>query len=74
MYKLDDNFYKRHTCIICKRKRYERNMTKVLVDSWACKDTYYFKYCCDNEEIRIAENMLIDFKKFKHVKIKHLTK
>jgi len=69
----ESNFYKRHTCIICKRKRYEHNMKQVLFNSWACKDKYHFQVCCDNSEIRIAEKIREDLKKLKHIKIQHIT-
>ncbi|WP_321777786.1 hypothetical protein [Sulfurimonas sp.] len=65
-------FYKRHTCIICKRKRYEYYMKSVLKSSWACKDKYHFQYCCDNKEIEIAENIRQELKKLKFIKIQHI--
>ena len=71
-YKCLIEFNKRHTCVICNRKRYERYMKPILTSSWACKDEYYFQHCCDNEEIRIAENILKDLKKLKHIKLQHI--
>ena len=71
-YKCQADFYKRHTCIICKRKRYERNMKKVLMSSWACKDEYHFQVCCDNKDIKIAEHIKEELKKLKHLKIQHI--
>ena len=67
-----DNFYKRHTCIICKRKRYEIYMKSVLSSSWVCKDEYHFQVCSDNEELRIAERIREDLKKMKFIKIQHI--
>ena len=67
-----ENFYKRHTCIICGRKRYEFHMKKVLVSSWVCTDKYHFQVCSDNEEIRVAEKISEDLKKLKHIKIQHI--
>ena len=64
--------HNRHTCIICKRKRNEIFMKKVLSSSWVCTDAYYFKVCSDNEEIRIAEKIRDDLKKLKFIKIQHI--
>ncbi len=66
------DFTRRHTCIICNRKRYERYMKPVLHSSWACKDEYHFQVCCDNKEIRIAEKIIEDIKRFKHINIRHI--
>jgi hypothetical protein len=68
----DDNIYKRHTCIICKRKRYELYMKQVLFSSWACKDKYYFQVCSSHSEIRLAEKIREDLKKLKIINIKHI--
>jgi len=65
-------FTKRHTCIICNRKRYERYMKKVLVSSWVCTDEYHFQFCSDNEEIKIATHIQLELKKLKHIKIQHI--
>ena len=64
--------YKRHTCIICGRKRYEHYMKPVLSSSWACKDKYYFQYCCEHEEIKQAQEIIDMLKKFKHIKRLHI--
>ena len=70
---------KRHTCIICKRKRNEFYMKKVLINSWACNDTYSsyrgfnFSPCCDNKEIRIAENIIGELKEFKYLNVRHIS-
>jgi hypothetical protein len=77
LFKMDyaDNlidFYNRHTCIICKRKRYERYMKRVLINSWVCTDKYHLQYCCDNKEIRIAEKIKEELKKLNHIKIQHI--
>lgn len=63
---------KRHTCIICKRKRYEHNMKKVLINSWACIDKYYFQYCIDNKEIIETQKFINLLKTFKFIKKTHL--
>ena len=67
-----NKFYKRHTCIICNRKRYERYMKPVLYSSWVCTDEYYLQFCCDNKEIKIAENIKKDLEKLKHIKLQHI--
>lgn len=64
---------KRHTCIICKRKRNETNMKKVFHSSWACTDKYYFQYCCDNKEIYEAIAIIKKLKTFKFINLKHLS-
>jgi hypothetical protein len=64
---------RRHTCIICKKKRYESKMKKVLVNSWACRylERNMNSYCYEHKEIKIGEKILEDLKKFKIIKIKH---
>jgi len=64
--------YKRHTCIICKRKRYEIFMKEILVSSWVCTDEYKHKFCSDNEEIKIAVEFKKKFDKFKYINVRHL--
>ena len=64
----------RHTCVICKKKRYERYMTKVLVSSWACKDGSFFGNCCDHNEIIKGQEILDALSKFKKIKLKHFSK
>ena len=66
------SFTKRHTCIICNRKRYERYMKPVLQSSWACKDEYHFQVCCDNNEILVSERIIKDLKKFKYINMRHI--
>ncbi len=68
----DEDFYKRHTCVICGRKRYERNMRKILNSSWVCTDKYHLEVCCDNKEIRIAEKIREQLKELKHINIRHI--
>lgn len=68
----ESDFYKRHTCIICKRKRYERYMKPILFSSWVCKDEYYLQVCSDTEEIRIAERIREDLKKMRFIKVQHI--
>jgi len=65
---------KRHTCIICKRKRNEMYMENVFYNSWACKDKYNFKYCYCNKEIDEAKIIIDKLKTFKHISLKHLGK
>jgi hypothetical protein len=61
---------KRHTCIICGRKRYESKMKPVLTSSWVCCTDKY--NCCDDIEIVSAENILSDLKKLRKINIKHI--
>lgn len=65
---------KRHTCIICKRKRYEMYMKNVFYNSWACKDKYFFQYCCDNKEIHEAKIIIDKLKTFKYISLSHLSR
>ena len=44
---------KRHTCVICKKKRIEIKMSKVFLHSWACNYN-----CVNNKEIIEAEQIL----------------
>ena len=64
----------RHTCVICKKKRYEKKMTKVLVSSWACNCTSFFKNCCDDEEIIIGTEIINKILKLKKIGLKHFSK
>ncbi len=59
---------KRHTCIICKMKRYEINMKTVLERSWVCKD----KNCHKHKDIPIGEEIIRLYKKLKIVCRPHL--
>lgn len=61
---------KRHTCIICKAKRYSKNMKPCLVSSWVCCTDKH--YCCDDVEIVAAENILSDLRKLKKINVKHI--
>ena len=65
---------KRHTCIICGRKRYELYMKKVLVSSWACTDgIYHFSNpCAYHQEILEAQEIIEKISSFKYITIKHL--
>jgi len=49
----------RHTCIVCKRKRYSKNMISVIRKSWACADTD----CFLNENIEIGKKILSLYEK-----------
>ena len=67
---------KRHTCIICGKKRYEHNMENVFKSSWACtKNDFQFilSSCVDNKEINVAKRIIEDFKKLKLIKTQHVT-
>lgn len=64
---------KRHTCIICGRKRYERNMKNVFLNSWACHDIYSYKPCSGHPEIVKAIKILETLKNFKHIKLRHFS-
>jgi hypothetical protein len=66
--------YTRHVCIICGRKRYEHSMKKVLGNSWVCTDKYHFQFCCDHEDIRIAEKISNDLKKLKILTSRYIIK
>ena len=66
---------KRHTCIICGRKRYERSMKKVFLHSWACSDKHSFnRYCYEDEDIKLAIKILDDISKIKNPVIKNIIK
>ena len=58
---------KRHTCIICKKKRYENRMTKVLTTSWACNDK-----CIDHKDIEIAIKIKILYRQLKVLNRQHI--
>ncbi len=58
---------KRHTCVICKKKRIEIKMSKVFLQSWACN----YK-CVENREIIEAEQILFMISKWKKLSLKHL--
>jgi len=64
----------RHTCIICKRKRYELKMKKVFLSSWACSDPFYSQNCSNHPEIKQANIILQQLKGFKHITLKHFSK
>ena len=53
---------KRHTCIICKKKRYEENMKNVFLNSWACSVNIYMSYldymCYEHNDIRLVKKIL----------------
>ena len=53
---------KRHTCIICKKKRYEVYMTNVFGNSWACSSNVWYRYtgylCVDHPDIRFVQTIL----------------
>lgn len=65
-------FNKRHTCIICKRKRYERNMKNVFGSSWACTDKYYFQTCYVHNDIYLAKKIIEDIKKLTVLSYAHI--
>ena len=66
---------KRHTCIICGRKRNEHYMINVFANSWACEKND-FKFilppCYVDSEIRIAKQIILDLKKLKKINIRHI--
>ena len=64
---------KRHTCIICKRKRNEIYMKNVFKSSWACKDSYHFSVCSDHTDIRVIIKIFDLLKTLKHLNVKHLS-
>lgn len=57
----------RHICIICKKKRIEIKMSRVFLNSWACKDK-----CIENREIIEAEQILFVVSKWKKLSLKYL--
>lgn len=59
---------KRHTCIICGKKRYSRFMKMVLVSSWVCNDSK----CLQHHDIKLSEKIRSDIQKLKKVNIKHI--
>ena len=66
---------KRHTCIICKSKRYEINMNNVFGNSWACvKPRYYFSdsTCFYHGDIKLFIKIIEDVKKLKILKLSYL--
>jgi len=64
---------RRHTCIICGKKRYEYKMKPILSSSWVCCTKQL--RCCDDEEIKIATKILKNLeqlKKLKKIKLIHI--
>lgn len=59
----------RHTCIICKKKRYADRMEKVFLNSYVCNDKIE---CKENEEIKISKEIIGLYKKLKIVNRSHL--
>ncbi len=59
---------KRHTCVICKKKRYEDRMKKVFISSWVCLNT-----CENNEDIKTGKKIKELISQLKKINIKHLT-
>lgn len=60
---------KRHTCIICKRKRYFDRMERAFLNSYVCSDNLV---CRENEEIKIAKEIIGLSNKLKKVNKVHL--
>jgi len=59
---------KRHTCIICKKKRYEDKMSKIFeIGGWACKDK-----CEEHKDIEIGINIIMLHKKLKKINYRYL--
>lgn len=54
---------KRHTCVICGKKRYEDRMKKVFIQSWACISS-----CYGHNDVIIGEKMLSLEKELKVLK------
>ena len=50
---------KRHTCIICKRKRNESYMVNVFSSSWACEKSKYFGNCYCHSDIYIMKKIIL---------------
>lgn len=66
---------KRHTCIICGKKRYEKNMKNVFKSSWACtKNDFDFilDICANDKEIILAQKIIEDLKNLKKIHIQSL--
>lgn len=69
---------KRHTCCICKRKRIERNMTKLNIRAvngfaWACSQPRYYgnKACREHDDISIMQEIIALGRKMEFMKIKN---
>lgn len=66
---------KRHTCIICGKKRFEYRMSNVFGNSWACRvnDSHFISFTCvDHSDISYSRRILSDLKKLQCINIKHL--
>lgn len=67
---------KRHTCIICKKKRNQSKMNKVFKNSWACKDPlYYFSSmpsCSEHTDIVKVKKIIEDLEKLEILTINHI--
>lgn len=73
--KISKTIHKRHTCIICGRKKYEYKMENVFNNSWVCtsRNFDFSSYlCCEHPDILIAKKILNDFKKLKKIRVRHL--
>lgn len=59
----------RHTCIICKRKRYANKMEKAFLNSYVCNDNLE---CKQNKEIEIGKQIIVLYGKLKKINKMHL--
>ena len=51
-------YEKRHTCIICKRKRNESRMINVFSNSWACEKYKHLGNCYCHSDIYIMKKII----------------
>jgi len=66
---------KRHTCIICGKKRIELKMKNVFGSCWVCTTNDFMfvtETCSDSKEILIALRIIEDTKKLKNINLKHI--
>lgn len=61
----------RHTCVICKTKRYEYSMQRVFGSSWACSSP---RSCFKHPDILIILKITKDINKLQILNLSHLSK
>jgi len=66
---------KRHTCVICGKKRNEYRMKNVFGNSWACtvNDSRFIRtVCSDHSDFSYVNRIFRDLKKLQCINIKHI--
>lgn len=66
---------KRHTCVICGKKRNEHRMKNIFGNAWVCgvNDSYFSRItCADHSDIFLSIKILNDLKKLKKIRITHI--